>query len=98
MKAVRFNGVGKPASIADVPQSKPGPGQVLMKIGGAGVCHSDLHVHGPRLRPCKLVHLRPRERGADRGTRPPRRAFTRSVIILGVRLKGVKDRPARQPA
>jgi propanol-preferring alcohol dehydrogenase len=44
MKAVRFNGVGKPASIADVPQPKPGAGQVLVKIGGAGVCHSDLHV------------------------------------------------------
>ena len=44
MKAVRFNGVGKPATITDVPQPKPGPGQVLVKIGGAGLCHSDLHV------------------------------------------------------
>jgi alcohol dehydrogenase, propanol-preferring len=44
MKAVRFNGAGKPASIADVPRPRPGPGQVLVKIGGAGVCHSDLHV------------------------------------------------------
>lgn len=44
MKAVRFSGVGKPAAIADVPQPKPGPGQALVKIGGAGVCRSDLHV------------------------------------------------------
>ncbi|PWK83897.1 NAD(P)-dependent alcohol dehydrogenase [Fulvimonas soli] len=44
MKAVRFNGVGKPATVEDVPRPEPGPGQVLLKIGGAGVCHSDLHV------------------------------------------------------
>jgi propanol-preferring alcohol dehydrogenase len=44
MKAVRFNGAGKPATIADVPRPRPGPGQVLVKIGGAGVCHSDLHL------------------------------------------------------
>jgi alcohol dehydrogenase, propanol-preferring len=44
MKAVRFNGVGKPVSIDEVNKPRPGPGQVLIKIGGAGVCHSDLHV------------------------------------------------------
>jgi propanol-preferring alcohol dehydrogenase len=30
--------------LADVPVPKPGDGQVLVKIAGAGVCHSDLHV------------------------------------------------------
>ena len=44
MKAVRFVAVGKPAEIVDIAQPKPGPGQVLVKIGGAGVCHSDLHI------------------------------------------------------
>jgi propanol-preferring alcohol dehydrogenase len=44
MQAVRFVGVGRPAEIADIPQPSPGPGQVLIRIGGAGVCHSDLHV------------------------------------------------------
>jgi len=44
MKAVRFVEVGKPAQIVDIPKPTPGPGQVLVKIGGAGVCHSDLHV------------------------------------------------------
>ncbi len=44
MQAVRFTGAGRPASIEDVPRPSPGPGQVLIKIGGAGVCHSDLHV------------------------------------------------------
>jgi propanol-preferring alcohol dehydrogenase len=44
MQAVRFVGVGQPARIEDVPTPSPGPGQVLVRIGGAGVCHSDLHV------------------------------------------------------
>lgn len=44
MQAVRFVGVGRPSQIEDVPKPSPGPGQVLIKIGGAGVCHSDLHV------------------------------------------------------
>jgi len=44
MQAVRFAGVGRPVQIADVPKPSPGPGQVLVRIGGAGVCHSDLHV------------------------------------------------------
>src|SRR5262249_17924609 len=28
----------------DVPVPEPGPGEVLVKVGGAGACHSDLHV------------------------------------------------------
>ena len=44
MQAVRFVGVGRPAEIEDVAKPSPGPGQVLIRIGGAGVCHSDLHV------------------------------------------------------
>ncbi len=44
MQAVRFVGVGRPAEIQDVGKPSPGPGQVVIRIGGAGVCHSDLHV------------------------------------------------------
>ena len=44
MQAVRFAGVGRPAQIVDVPKPAAGPGQVLINIGGAGVCHSDFHV------------------------------------------------------
>lgn len=44
MKAVRFVEVGHPAEIVDVPKPAPGPGEVLVRIAGAGVCHSDLHV------------------------------------------------------
>ena len=44
MKAVRFIETGKPAEVVDLPKPTPGPGQVLLKIAGAGVCHSDLHI------------------------------------------------------
>jgi propanol-preferring alcohol dehydrogenase len=44
MKAVRFQGVGRPAQFTEVSKPKAGPGQVVIKVGGAGVCHSDLHV------------------------------------------------------
>jgi threonine dehydrogenase-like Zn-dependent dehydrogenase len=27
-----------------VPVPEPGPGEVLVKVGGAGACHSDLHL------------------------------------------------------
>jgi propanol-preferring alcohol dehydrogenase len=30
--------------VREVPVPEPGPGQVLVKIGGAGACHSDLHL------------------------------------------------------
>jgi propanol-preferring alcohol dehydrogenase len=30
--------------LVEVPKPTPGPGQVVIKIGGAGACHSDLHL------------------------------------------------------
>jgi len=44
MKAVRFIAVGRPVEVVDVPQPVPGPGEVLLRVAGAGVCHSDLHI------------------------------------------------------
>jgi alcohol dehydrogenase, propanol-preferring len=44
LRAVWFVGVGHPAQITAVAMSALGPGQMLIKIGGTGVCHSDLHV------------------------------------------------------
>lgn len=43
MKALRLTRWGKPAELCDVAIPEVGPGQVLVKIGGAGACHSDLH-------------------------------------------------------
>ncbi|WP_157018872.1 NAD(P)-dependent alcohol dehydrogenase [Mesorhizobium xinjiangense] len=44
MKAVRFVESGHPAEIVDIKAPTPGPGEVVIKVAGAGVCHSDLHV------------------------------------------------------
>jgi D-arabinose 1-dehydrogenase-like Zn-dependent alcohol dehydrogenase len=44
MKAFQFVEWQKPGGIREVPVPDPGPGQVLMKVGGAGACHSDLHI------------------------------------------------------
>ncbi len=44
MKAVRFVGAGHPPEIEDIPVPTPAPGEVVIKVAGAGVCHSDLHI------------------------------------------------------
>ncbi len=30
--------------VATIPQPEPGPGDVLVRVGAAGACHSDLHI------------------------------------------------------
>jgi len=44
MKAYRMLQWGQPPQLMEVPVPEPGPGQVLVKVGGAGACHSDLHL------------------------------------------------------
>ena len=44
MKAFQFVEPQKPAELREVNVPEPGPGEVLIKIGGAGACHSDLHI------------------------------------------------------
>lgn len=44
MKAARLHEFGGDFVVEEVPTPEPGPGEVRIRIGGAGVCHSDLHV------------------------------------------------------
>ncbi|WP_128376338.1 NAD(P)-dependent alcohol dehydrogenase [Streptomyces cavernae] len=44
MKAVQYRTVGGPPEVVEVPTPEPGPGQVLLKVTAAGLCHSDLAV------------------------------------------------------
>ena len=44
MKALQYPAVGAAPVVADVPDPEPGPGQVLLKVTAAGVCHSDIAV------------------------------------------------------
>ncbi|MEU5089315.1 NAD(P)-dependent alcohol dehydrogenase [Streptomyces sp. NPDC021356] len=44
MKALQYRTIGAPPEVVTVPDPEPGPGQVLLKVTAAGVCHSDLAV------------------------------------------------------
>ncbi len=43
MRALRYHGPKKPLRIEDVPRPKPGPGDVVIQVTAAGVCHTELH-------------------------------------------------------
>src|SRR6266545_6101603 len=46
----------RPLVIEDVDLDPPGPGEVLVRIGAAGLCHSDLSViNGDRPRPTPMA-------------------------------------------
>jgi alcohol dehydrogenase, propanol-preferring len=44
VRALRLVEWQRPAALVDVPEPEPGPGEVLIRVGGAGACHSDLHL------------------------------------------------------
>ncbi len=59
MRAQRIVASQQPAELRDVEVPEPGPGEVLVKVGGAGLCHSDLHLMhfpSPNLQPFTLGH------------------------------------------
>jgi propanol-preferring alcohol dehydrogenase len=43
MRAVRYHGPKKPLRLEDVPNPSPGPGDVLVRVTAAGLCHTELH-------------------------------------------------------
>ncbi|MGM1064701.1 zinc-binding dehydrogenase [Saccharothrix sp. Mg75] len=48
--------VGGPLEVLDLELDPPGPGEVLVKVGATGLCHSDLSViDGSRIRPLPMV-------------------------------------------
>jgi propanol-preferring alcohol dehydrogenase len=44
MRALRMIDWKHDAELREVPDPEPGPGEVLVRVGGAGACHSDLHL------------------------------------------------------
>jgi propanol-preferring alcohol dehydrogenase len=44
MKAYQLTAWQSPPEMREVEVPEPGPGEVLVKVGGAGACHSDLHL------------------------------------------------------
>jgi propanol-preferring alcohol dehydrogenase len=47
MRAAVIREFGAPLALEDVPRPEPGPGQVLVRVEAAGLCHTDIHAaHG----------------------------------------------------
>ena len=44
MRAYRMVAWKTTPEYQEVPDPEPGPGQVLVRVGATGICHSDLHV------------------------------------------------------
>jgi propanol-preferring alcohol dehydrogenase len=44
MRALQLKAFQSDPELVELPDPEPGPGEVVIKIGGAGACHSDLHV------------------------------------------------------
>ena len=43
MRAIRYHGPQRPLTLDEVPRPDPGPGEVLVRVGAAGICHTELH-------------------------------------------------------
>jgi Zn-dependent alcohol dehydrogenase len=43
MKAAVLHAAGEPLQLEEVRLARPGPGEVLVRVQAAGICHSDLH-------------------------------------------------------
>jgi 2-desacetyl-2-hydroxyethyl bacteriochlorophyllide A dehydrogenase len=48
MKAVRLMSVGAPLQMQEIPIPECGPGDVLVRVRAAGICHSDAHYRAGR--------------------------------------------------
>ncbi|QFG21101.1 NAD(P)-dependent alcohol dehydrogenase [Actinomadura sp. WMMB 499] len=46
MRAVQYREVGGSPEVVTVPDPEPGPGEILLRVSAAGVCHSDIAVMG----------------------------------------------------
>ncbi|MCB0932518.1 MAG: NAD(P)-dependent alcohol dehydrogenase [Mycobacterium sp.] len=44
MRALRMVGFQREPELVEIPEPVPGPGEVVIKVGAAGACHSDLHI------------------------------------------------------
>jgi propanol-preferring alcohol dehydrogenase len=46
MRALQYRTIGGDPEVVDIDKPSPGPGQILLKIVAAGLCHSDMFVMG----------------------------------------------------
>ncbi len=43
MRALRYHGPKKPLRLENLPAPEPGPGEVVVRVTAAGICHTELH-------------------------------------------------------
>ena len=43
MRAIRYHGPRQPLRLESVPKPQPRPGEVLVRVAAAGICHTELH-------------------------------------------------------
>jgi alcohol dehydrogenase, propanol-preferring len=55
MRAMVLDRAGRPLRPAELPEPRPGPGEVLIQVGACGVCHTDLHIADGELPEPKLA-------------------------------------------
>ena len=60
VRAAMFHGLGRPITIETIPDPKPGPNEVLIKVCRCGVCGSDISMtgDGPGSLPLDLLESR----------------------------------------
>ncbi len=54
MQAMLLDRPGEPLRLREIPEPRPGPGQVLLRVKACGVCRTDLHVVDGDLKDPKL--------------------------------------------
>jgi len=54
VRALVLDAPGRRPRVADVPDRRPGPGQVLLRVRACGVCRTDLHIADGELRAPRL--------------------------------------------
>ena len=54
MRAMSFEGPGRPLRLVDLPRPEPGRGQLLLQVRACAVCRTDLHIADGELRPPRL--------------------------------------------
>lgn len=48
MRTLRLTTIGGPVAAVDLPTPAPGPGEILVRVRAAGICHSDAHYRAGR--------------------------------------------------
>src|SRR5512140_2517781 len=54
MRAMSFEGPGRPLRLVDLERPEPGRGQLLLQVRACAVCRTDLHIADGELRPPRL--------------------------------------------